>query len=152
MIIEIYNIQKKIKINTHVLGILIKRLCFILKIKKGYLSIVLTGNENISLMNKKYLGKNSSTDVLSFNMQDSFDAPGVFGEIIISSEKAVENAFVFNNELDKELLLYIIHGLLHITGFNDTTVSEEGIMRKEERRLLALLSKKEKHLVKNFLQ
>ena len=152
MVIYIYNLQKEIKIKTQILKALTRKLCRILKLKKGIVSIVLTDNKNISLINAEYLGRKTSTDVLSFNMLDSFDDFQVHGEIVVSLEKASENAILFKNEFSNEVILYIVHGLLHLIGYNDITKAQKIIMRKEERRLLNLLNKTKNKIFIKLLQ
>jgi len=148
--VRINNLQKILKIRVRNLNVLTKEICSILGFR-GIISVVLTDNKKIKLLNKKYFRRSRPTDVLSFNLQDSFDPLDIAGEIIISAEKAVENSKTFSNDIKNELLLYVIHGLLHLAGFKDSTNSEKEIMRKKEKRLLSHLCKKETHLIDSFI-
>jgi len=64
------------------------------------------------------------------------------GCIFISSDKAATNSLRFETTFEKELALYIIHGILHLNGYDDTTARKKRVMRSKENEILALLSKK----------
>lgn len=150
MKVQIKNIQKILKIKVSPLTVLTEQICSILGFR-GTISVVLTDNKEIMLLNKKYFHRSYPTDVLSFNLSDCPDPLNIAGEIIISVERAVENSKVFCNDIKNELLLYVIHGLLHLTGFEDSTNSEKEKMRKKENELMSHLSKKEEHLINTFI-
>lgn len=74
----------------------------------------------MSRLHREFLGKTGPTDVLTFQ----------HGEIFISIETAKRHARAFGNSLLRELQLYIVHGLLHLNGFDDRT--QPGARRMEE--------------------
>ena len=82
------------------------------KFRNIELSIALVGQGRIRELNKKYRGKNRTTDVLSFQYDDS-------GEIVICLSEIKKNAKRFNSTLEKELAKVLIHGILHLLGYND---------------------------------
>ncbi len=104
------------------------------------LSILLVDNNKIRELNSFYRGVDEPTDVLAFSQIEGGFIPAgeLLGDVVISMDKAQEAAHRFHRALNKELLLYLIHGVLHLLGFEDNGES----MRKEERRLLEKIWKR----------
>ncbi len=101
------------------------------------IDITFVGNKKIRALNKKYMGRDSDTDVLSFLLEESKSAKRkIIGDIYISADKARSNASRFNTSYEKELVLYTIHGILHLLGFNDKTRKEKEEIRKIEEKML----------------
>ncbi len=96
-------------------------------------------NYQIRLLNKKFLGKDYPTDCLTFlySDQNSVSKRVLSADIAISAEMAIDNSQYFKTNVKQELLLYIIHGLLHALGFKDTKKAQKQIMRKKEQEFLA---------------
>jgi len=108
------------------------------------LSVVLVDNPEIQRINREYLGRDRPTNVISFAMQegDFTDInPGLLGDIVVSVEQALADAERERLSLIDELDFLLIHGLLHLLGFEHEQVpdvqAEE--MRSEERRLFERL-------------
>lgn len=91
-------------------------------------------SEKIKELNKVYLKHNYSTDVISFNYSDSNDE--LDGEIFISVEDAAEFAEKYKVSLNSELKRLIIHGILHLIGFDDNNKTNRSKMKKMENSLL----------------
>lgn len=105
------------------------------------LSIVLTDNRHIRDLNREYVGTDGLTDVISFSLEDLDWRPGshnggVNGEIIASAELALEQARARDLDPRAELLLYLVHGLLHLVGYADTNLEEARRMHEREDELL----------------
>jgi probable rRNA maturation factor len=86
----------------------------------------LISDRRMSQLHRQFLGQTGSTDVLTFQ----------HGEIFISVETAKRHARVFGNSLMPELQLYIVHGLLHLHGFDDRTQAEARKMRRTQEKIL----------------
>ena len=129
--IVVKNLNKKFRINERFIKKISKDILGILKKKKG-LEIVFLGDKQIKPLNKKYKKRNSPTDVLSFEL-------GELGEIIISSDTALKNSEIFHTSLEEEIVLYVIHGILHLFGYDDGTAREKGRMSKKEDVILEAL-------------
>ncbi|MCX5655138.1 MAG: rRNA maturation RNase YbeY [Planctomycetota bacterium] len=105
------------------------------------LSIVLTDNRHMRDLNREYLGHDTLTDVISFPLED-LDWPcgaascGLNGEIIASAELAAQQAQSANTDPRGELMLYIIHGLLHLMGYDDRNPDLARRMHAREDALL----------------
>ena len=79
--------------------------------------------------NKRYLGHKSLTDVISF---DYSEGKIISGDILISIDRIQENSLIFGVEPVEELKRVMLHGLLHLIGFNDKTQKEKKIMSEKE--------------------
>jgi probable rRNA maturation factor len=111
-------------------------------------SLVFTDSKTVQRLNRDYVGVDEPTDVLAFYMlpqreaDDSFTLPpdGVtrLGEIIISYPQAVEQAKEQGHSPERELALLIIHGMLHLLGYDHEKPEEESKMRERERGLLEM--------------
>lgn len=124
--------------------------CEELKVKYAYVSLCFVSNREIKRLNKQFKRRNDFTDVLAFPMaggscENRQRRTSLVGEIIISLDQAKINAKQFGNSYEKEVLLYIIHGILHIKGYDDISRRKRLIM---ERKQNALLQKVMKHLSK----
>ena len=108
--------------------------------------LVFTDSEAVKQLNRDYRGMDETTDVLAFYMlprkevDDSFALPpdGVtrLGEGIISYPQAIEQAREQGHSTEKELALLIIHGVLHLLGYDHEEPEEEAKMRTREKELL----------------
>lgn len=99
------------------------------------LEINFVDDAQILVINKNFLGHNFTTDVISFDYSDesnSFD-----GEIFICTDVALENSKRFKVSFDDELKRLIIHGMLHFSGFDDTTQQLRRKMKKIEDELVS---------------
>ena len=95
---------------------------------RGELTIALVDNKAIQELNFKSLGRNYPTDVICFDLSE-VDS-NIF-DIVISTEKACENSRLFNTSLRQELKLYLIHGLLHLSGFKDNKRKDREYMQRK---------------------
>lgn len=89
-------------------------------------------------INKKYLKKNTLTDVITFDYSEQEKV--ISGEIYISYQRIVDNATKYNQDVDNELYRVMIHGVLHLIGYYDNTENQKEIMTQKEDYYLSLLS------------
>jgi len=112
------------------------------------LGLVITDDETIRYLNKKYRGQNEATDVLSFALLEDSDPPFInppdgvlhLGEVILSYPQAMVQAEDHHHSLKQELALLVVHGVLHLLGHEDEDTKGELRMRAEEKRVLGELS------------
>jgi len=97
------------------------------------LSIVLVSDSAMARYNQQYHATAGTTDVLSFGYGDGH------GELIISVPRAVAQARQFRTTPSRELALYVVHGILHLQGYDDLTPGPRRRMRAAERRWLRKL-------------
>jgi probable rRNA maturation factor len=98
---------------------------------KGEVSVLLTDDDAIRELNRQYRRKNKPTDVLSFPAAEIAD--GIAGDLVISLETAWRQAEERGHALDMEIRVLLLHGLLHLAGYDHET--DEGAMHRKEVRL-----------------
>ena len=104
----------------------------------GELNIIFCSDEYLLKLNKKHLNSDYYTDIISF---DYCNGDMISGDIFISLCRVNENAEKFNSK-DTELLRVIIHGVLHLLGYNDETKEDKKIMTEKENEALRLYEKR----------
>lgn len=102
---------------------------------RGSIAIALVDDETIRGVNKQHLGHDYATDVISFGYEQDGDL--VEGELIVSVETAILQAERIGWRWDSELLLYIVHGTLHVAGMDDQTTPQRQSMRDSESQALS---------------
>src|SRR5436190_11182768 len=102
------------------------------------ISLAFVDNATIHRLNKQYLDHDEPTDVLSFPYSAA-NAKKLEGELVIGVEIAREQASERGHGVDAELALYVIHGLLHLCGYDDKSAAAENEMRVREKHYLAQL-------------
>lgn len=104
-------------------------------INDAELSILFVNDSEMQELNYKYRGEAVPTDVLAFPMQD-VQCPRLLGDVVISVETAKREAEARGYELDREMALYLTHGILHLLGYDDIRSADRKIMRRKEKELL----------------
>ena len=108
-------------------------------------SVTFTDNEQIKELNSQYRGKDSATDVLSFPMFDCLsNAPDLvslpLGDIVISLERAAEQAFNFFHSLYHEVAFLTVHSTLHLLGYDhETSEEEEEEMFRKQKEIMEII-------------
>ena len=143
--IKLINRHKKYKINESLLKKIIKEILGLCEgLKNIELEIVFLDDRSIRRLNKRFKKKDEPTDVLSFGMKaEEFGCRPFIGEIFISLDRALENSETFGSSFAEEALLYVIHGILHIIGYDDENSAARRRMSKKERDILRYLWKRE---------
>ena len=106
------------------------------KRKDHSLNYIFCSDEYLAGLNKQYLKHKTLTDILTFDF--SIDPSSILGDIYISIERVRENATKFKQPFDQELHRVMIHGVLHLLGYNDKSVRDRALMRKKEEAYLSL--------------
>ena len=100
-------------------------------------SISFVTNEEIRELNKQYRNVDSETDVLSFPMDDDEDAEIIMlGDIVLSTEKIIEQAAEFGHSLEREMLYLVAHSTLHLIGYDHMDDDEKQEMRQREKEIM----------------
>ena len=139
MTIVIGNLQKKILIKPARITRTARKTLLNNKVKEARLSIAFVTDQRIKSLNKKYLDREYTTDVLSFDLSLDVKEKTLEGEIVISTDTALRNSKVFGTSVVKEIDLYVIHGILHLLGFDDHTQRDIQEIRTEEKKILKQL-------------
>jgi len=106
--------------------------------RSGSVSIAVVDDPTIHELNRQYLEHDYPTDVLSFVLEDR--EPSLEGELVVSTDTATRNAAEYAWPAHSELLLYVIHGALHLVGYRDHQISEITAMRRAEAKYLEALA------------
>lgn len=144
--IRIQNSQNYLSVDE---ALLQETACFLLRSEKvthADISVAIIDNSTIRELNQQYLEHDYDTDVLSFLLDCELDhhqqdpelrgaGKTIEGEIIVSAEMAVSMSETYQWSAANELLLYVVHGLLHLCGYDDLTEEELHLMRAREQQI-----------------
>lgn len=101
----------------------------------GQINIVLTSDNNVLELNNKYLSRNYLTDIITFDYSEN---QVIAGDLFISVTRVRENSEKFDVTFKKELKRVIVHGVLHLLGYGDSTHKEKSLMQQMEDRYLTI--------------
>lgn len=146
------NAQKAVKITAEIKKLLRKAIVTALEYEKfpsdAEVSVSFVTNDEIHELNRAYRGVDRPTDVLSFPMLDGDADEGdididsdsvVLGDIIISAEKAVEQAESYGHSVERELSFLAVHSTLHLLGYDhETSPEDEKDMFRRQEEILTL--------------
>lgn len=115
--------------------------------KECEVGVTLVDNDYIKSLNSEYRQVDSPTDVLSFAMEEGEDMLDmgeeiILGDIVISLERALEQASSYGHSVDREVGYLMAHGILHLLGYDHMQDDEKKIMRQKEEAYLASLDLK----------
>ncbi len=110
--------------------------------EEAEVDLLFVDNEAIREMNREYRDKDSATDVLSFPIYEPDEEIDdedeiLFGDIVISLERAQEQCEEYGHSLEREVMYLLVHGLLHLSGYDHMEEEEKKVMRAQEEKLLA---------------
>jgi probable rRNA maturation factor len=135
--IEVANEQQSHVIDEQRLKLGARRVLDEAGIAAGELSIAVVDDARMHELNRQYLAHDYPTDVLSFILEFDPDEQSLEGEVIVSADYAAREAIRYGWTVNDELLLYVLHGCLHLVGHDDTTPETKQAMRQAEARHLA---------------
>jgi probable rRNA maturation factor len=111
-------------------------------------SMILTDDQKMAVLNERYRGVAGTTDVLSFPMMDGdddlVDLDGLqdeflLGDIVISVPRALEQAREYGHSLAREMLFLAVHGMLHLLGYDHQLKADAARMRSKEKKVLKMV-------------
>jgi probable rRNA maturation factor len=97
--------------------------------------IAIVGDAEIARLNRQYLRHAGVTDVISFDLSDP-EEEGLRAQLVVCAEEAIRQARARGLGVQRELLLYVVHGLLHLTGWDDATDANRLRMQTRQQELL----------------
>jgi probable rRNA maturation factor len=161
MDIAILNRQRVRKINLRLLKKIANALLAELEIKKAEIGICLVAAPEMTRLNETFLKHKGSTDVIAFDYQDSVGqasslshskirkvrdrqdvCPALQGEIFVCVDEAVLQARKFGTSWQSEVIRYMVHGVLHLLGFDDSSAGTRRKMKREENRQLREMTRR----------
>jgi rRNA maturation RNase YbeY len=101
------------------------------------INYVFCSDEHLLEVNREYLSHDYYTDIITFNNSEADNQ--IESDVFISIDRVVENAKINDDSFDKELNRVMIHGVLHLLGYNDKTKEQQIMMREKENAYLSLL-------------
>ena len=120
-----------------------KQILTLLELPEAILSVLLCDDQYIHPINREYRGKDKPTDVLSFAQREgefAFLDDSLLGDVIISIETAERQAKEKQHSLSRELTILLVHGILHLIGYDHIEDADAVIMERKEREILDQLS------------
>jgi metalloprotein, YbeY/UPF0054 family len=123
-----FNVKGKIDIR--------KWMHFVIKMHSknlGEINFILSSDDYILKINQDFLSHNYFTDIITFNYNEGIS---LSGDIFISIDTVRKNAEIYKVSFENELLRVMIHGILHLIGFDDRSMVDRDVMRNEENRCL----------------
>jgi probable rRNA maturation factor len=167
MSVAITNLQRVRKINRRLLKQIVDALLTELELQKAEIGVCLVNGQEMTRLNETFLRHAGSTDVITFDYQENLAGAGVrkllkreptperqsksphgvsckeiHGEIFVCVDEAVLQARTFGTHWQSEIVRYVVHGVLHLTGHDDRRSTARRKMKREEDRLLAGLSRR----------
>ncbi|KUO73830.1 MAG: rRNA maturation RNase YbeY [Clostridia bacterium BRH_c25] len=154
MSVLIDNRQEKIKVDEALEALVVQVVDKVLSFEECgeeyEVSISFVNNEEIRSLNKEYRGIDKETDVLSFPMVDFteaeleeddedveyIDEEIALGDIVISMEKALEQSEEYGHSFDRELAFLLVHGILHLLGYDHEDGASEGEVFEKQEEIL----------------
>lgn len=136
--INIRNIHPRFKIQKRVLGILMENI-LTAENENTSVDLIFVDDRFMQRLNRKFTGRNKTTDVLSFGMKDGLPETVEFpslGDIYISLDQAKRQSDEYGVKFEEELRLLVAHGLLHLLGYDHRQKKEETVMREKEAKYL----------------
>lgn len=125
MAVLVNNIQDRIEVSAELQGLLEEIGNYLLRLEgqaqNSEVSIILVDNSYIRELNLTYRGEDRATDVLAFNLQDEMsecEEEKIIGDVVISLEKAEEQARFVGHSFQREVAFLAVHGILHLLGYD----------------------------------
>lgn len=139
------NLQKKIPVSPKRIKETVLRTFASEGVKKsGAITVCFINDKRIRQLNLRFFGRNRPTDVIAFDFGPGDPGDEALAEIAVSTDTAIANAEIFKTSAVYELYLYVVHGILHILGYEDKNLKERAKMQRKAEKILTKLRIKEK--------
>lgn len=139
LLIEVVDRQRRVKLARGWLERLVLKALRAEKVTAAEVSVLLCDDRRIARLHDEWMGDPTPTDVITFDLSAAA-GPGrgdaLAGDIVLSTETARRMARTFGWTPRQELAYYLVHGLLHLTGYNDHTPADRRTMRARERAVM----------------
>jgi probable rRNA maturation factor len=139
--VSVHNRQRARKIDTRLLRAVTR--CLLsdaLQLQTFQLAVYVLGPEEMTHLNETFLKHKGSTDVLTFDYSEDAEPTSVVGEIFVCAEEAVIQSARFRTDWRSELVRYVVHGTLHLLGYDDDRPTSRGQMKRMENQTLKRLA------------
>jgi len=138
----VLNRQRGIKVNTRLLRWMTRYLLeSLLDCEQYDLAVIVIGDPEMTRLNREHLRHGGTTDVITFDYNDPAQPKRICGEIFVSIGQAAAQARQFRTNWPSELARYVVHGVLHLSGYDDTSPARRRRMKTAEDRLVKQLDR-----------
>jgi probable rRNA maturation factor len=134
--VEVSDTQRHLRVDPRALELLVRAALAAEGVRDGSISIAVVDDATIRSINRRHLGHDWPTDVISFPLSEA-DEPVLQGELVVSAEMAATTARESGADPWHELALYVVHGLLHLCGYDDQSDADRVAIRRREGEILA---------------
>ena len=132
---NIRNFQRSIPVDKALIKNIVRAVCAKEKPSCAYqIGVCLVSDKTIQELNGRFHGCNCPTDVLAFGLKQTRHE--LIADIFVSADTANLQAKIYKTNPQYEMYLYVIHGLLHLTGYDDRNANDRKVMRRVERQYL----------------
>jgi probable rRNA maturation factor len=138
--IEVSDTQAHMQVNHADVIQLVRQVLLAENRASASISIALVDNDTIHRLNRLHLGHDWPTDVITFPLSGPGE-PALSGELVVSTQMAVATAQEVGSEPARELALYLVHGLLHLCGYDDSSEADSAAMEQRQTHLLESLAR-----------
>jgi probable rRNA maturation factor len=138
MLIYVSNDQDDMEISISAVENVVQSILKFLSVKTDEMSVCFVDSSTICNLHAEHFDDPSFTDCITFPIDDEKDTVGyhILGEVMICPKAAIKHAEERGGDTYDELLLYLVHGICHLTGFDDLNDEDRLKMRSEEARIL----------------
>ena len=136
MVVQVAEEFDGLEVDLPELEKLVRAVCKRFRLSRATISIAIVDDARIRKVNKQFLGRDDPTDCLSFDLSDEDANSAKSFELLVNAERAIREASLRGHSSEAELALYVIHGLLHNLGFDDSTDNEARKMHDTENEIL----------------
>jgi probable rRNA maturation factor len=138
IVVEVVNRQRGVRVDAAWLERIVRRAVPAVGRTAAEITVVVVNDRGIAELHRRWLGIPGPTDVITFDLAAAGPAGGpLAGDIVASAETARRVARELGWQPRYELAYYVVHGLLHLAGFDDGTPGERRRMRRQERAVMA---------------
>jgi probable rRNA maturation factor len=138
MSVNVTNIHPQLKVKTRSLKFLAEKI-LVAEDSDASVDLILVDDKFMRSLNRKFTGRNKTTDVLSFGMKEgkleSVEYPNL-GDVYVSLDQAQRQSMEYGVKFEEELRLLVTHGLLHLLGYDHQNKNQTAEMRKKENHYL----------------
>jgi probable rRNA maturation factor len=138
IVIEVGDTQTHLTVDRARVAQVARQVLEMQAVRRAEVSIVLVDDATIRRVNREHLGHDWETDIVTFPLSEPGE-PLLVAELVISAEMAATTARAAGSDPFAELMLYVVHGLLHLTGHDDLDAADRPAMRRREAEILTAL-------------
>lgn len=137
--ISITNEQKSVRISVKRMTALIRFLFDAEQVRGKGISVLFCDDKKIKLLHKQYMSLNTVTDVMAFPGDEDFcpGSEGYLGDVVVSAERAKAVASAYREPVIRETERYVVHGILHLLGYDDKAEKKKKIMIARQEAILS---------------